>query len=120
MAASNREYEISYAVNIEHPDIQNLFKKLDTPLNRDFEDVLKIIEAGVPVEQICSDGGLTDDTVNQELTPDYIIELSEKMINRFQKDGMAKEQIIKILAQIEPYALYINKIKSIIDGVMEQ
>ena len=38
--------EISYAVNIEHPDIQNLFKKVDTPLNRDFKDVLKIIEAG--------------------------------------------------------------------------
>ena len=42
------------------------------------------------------------------------------MINRCQKDGMGKEQIIKILAQIEPYALYINKIKSIIDDVMEQ
>ena len=48
-----------------------------------------------------------------------IIELSEKMIARCREDGMTGEKIVELLEKIEPYALYINKIKTMINLTME-
>ena len=99
--------------------MENLLNKLNADQQNNLRDVIKIVEAGLPLEQIYADGGADEDTVNQEATPEYIIELSEKMIARCREDGMTGEKIVELLEKIEPYALYINKIKTMINLTME-
>lgn len=100
----DNEGAVLYQLNESHPDIENFKSKLNHEQLKDFENLLKLFSAMLPVNQLFMD--MEDEkTIIDQKDSDQVTNETRERISRFLESG-PDDDLINSLYNIEPFSLY--------------
>jgi hypothetical protein len=101
---------VFYAINMQHPLIQALQNSVSGDSLSDLNTALRAISESIPVDAIYHDGAsdtaLRSDPVSEEDIEEHLEDLARQIVGAFSDDNRKRDEVLKRLSQIEPFALH--------------
>lgn len=99
-----RDGAIIYRPDLAHPVFSDFSARLPVDLQADFTNVISLIGSSVPVASLHSDfAGAPEEVRAENADEPALRQLAEAMVPRLIEQGTARDRIVEILCQIEPF-----------------
>jgi hypothetical protein len=96
--------EISYSINPEHPVIANFVSRLPEELRRDFNRLIEMTSAAIPVDSLFADiSGQPEKIAGAEISDDSLSHAARTTFLALREAGIAAEDILEMLRTTEPF-----------------
>ena len=111
---------ISYALNDEHPVVQDFDSKLSEIHSKDFQQLIRLFSAGLPLEALQNDMTDNFDALRQnkldesDLTSHGLI-----CIKKFRELGYDNQEIINLMNAIPPFVGAKDTIQKIMNNEVD-
>jgi hypothetical protein len=112
-----RRGKVFYAVNHEHPLVQEVLK-LPNTCQSVIRALLRLLEETVPVQQIWIDNSTEPEKQPQPFdgTPsEQVLEIMIEIYQALRKSGMTQEQVCARILTMEPFQRFENLVKTLSD-----
>lgn len=95
---------ISYGLNPEHPAISSFFRQLAPGPAREFERILDLVTAALPIDALVADIGSAPEQVTTRALPeDELVELVERTFTALRATGFSHDEVELMLSSASPF-----------------
>ena len=109
---------ISYGVNLEHPLIAQFRECLESEKQRQFEEVLELVESTLPVEMIFADAGASPERIKTGIVSDEtLIHTLDATVQHLHGSGMDRESIEQLTRHEEPFKSNWPRVVKLLDAL---
>lgn len=107
---------ISYSLNWDHPIVSRFESGLTDIQSRQFQELLRLFSAGLPLEALQHDMADNFEAVKQEVLGDEEIRTTAGiLISRLREMGHDNREIKKLLVAIPPYSASVSVVVALVD-----
>ncbi len=111
---------IFYSLDSEHPAFAEFNARLDKRQQREFGNLLALINATIPIDAIFSDAGASPKSISvQPLTGDSFTELVKSTYSCLKKNGLSHDKIKLAMLAAPPFNDNCSLAETIIEEIMK-
>jgi histidine kinase/DNA gyrase B/HSP90-like ATPase len=108
--------KINYSLNPEHPSFARFESCLTDEQTRDFQEILRLVSAGLPLEALHHDMADDFEAIHQEgLDENELRSSGQVLIERLREMGHNDREIIRLMNSIPPYSGAKDVVKTLVD-----
>jgi hypothetical protein len=109
---------ISYAVNLEHPLVDQFRSSLDVQHQRRFEEVLELVETTLPVDMIFADAGSSPEHLKTtSISEETLFHTLDATVQHLHALGMDRENIEQLTRYEEPFKSNWQRVTTLLDAL---
>ena len=109
--------EITYSLNSEHPVFSRFIKKLPETLKKDFEQIMELTSATIPVDSLFSDLSATPDRLSSSMSTASLYDTVDTTLSSLLLSGLEEKQILDMLRMTEPFKSSWDDVEKIIEKI---
>lgn len=107
---------ISYSVNLQHPLVLQFLDCLDAEGQRQFEEILELVESTLPVDMIFSDAGSNPEQLRTgQLSDEALFHTLDATVRHFHESGLDRDQFERVIRYEEPFKSNWERVTTLLE-----